>query len=52
MIPRADIIEWRTAGHPWQADAMVEQDLIISRVRAQIVDFIRSADKWTAIEKS
>jgi len=30
MIPRADITEWRSAGHPWQTDIMVEQDLIIS----------------------
>lgn len=30
MIPRADITQWRSLGHPWQSDAMVEQDLIIS----------------------
>ena len=30
MIPRAHITEWRSSGHPWQSDAMVEQDLIIS----------------------
>jgi len=36
VIPRAGIIEWRAAGHPWQADAMVEQDLIISRVLAEL----------------
>lgn len=30
MIPRAHITEWRSLGHPWQSDAMVEQDLIIS----------------------
>lgn len=30
MIPRADIIQWRSLGHPWQSDAMVEQDLILS----------------------
>lgn len=30
MIPRADITEWRSTGHPWQTDGMVEQDLIIS----------------------
>ena len=30
MIPRADIMEWRNIGHPWQANLMVEQDLIIS----------------------
>jgi len=35
VIPRADIIEWRSAGHPWQSDAMVEQDLIISRALAE-----------------
>ena len=36
MIPRADIIEWRSAGQPWQSDAMVEQDLIISRALAEL----------------
>jgi predicted nucleotidyltransferase component of viral defense system len=30
MIPRSQITAWRSAGHPWQTDAMVEQDLIIS----------------------
>lgn len=30
MIPRADITQWRSLGHPWQSDAMVEQDLILS----------------------
>jgi len=30
VIPRADITEWRSAGHPWQSDIMVEQDLLIS----------------------
>ena len=30
MIPRAIITEWRSLGHPWQSEAMVEQDLIIS----------------------
>ena len=30
MIPRADITQWRSLGHPWPSDAMVEQDLIIS----------------------
>ena len=32
MIPRAHIIEWRAAGHPWRTDAMVEQDLLLGRV--------------------
>jgi len=30
VIPRADIMEWRSVGHPWQTNIMVEQDLIIS----------------------
>lgn len=30
MIPRADITQWRSSGHPWPSDAMVEQDLILS----------------------
>jgi len=30
VIPRADIMEWRNIGHPWQTNVMVEQDLIIS----------------------
>ena len=29
MIPRADILEWRTS-HPWQSDAQVEQDLVLT----------------------
>ncbi len=36
MIPRADITEWRNAGYPWKTDAMVEQDLIISRVLVEL----------------
>ncbi|MDD4737197.1 MAG: nucleotidyl transferase AbiEii/AbiGii toxin family protein [Kiritimatiellae bacterium] len=36
MIPRADIVEWRTKGHPWQSDAMVEQDLLISRMLVEL----------------
>lgn len=36
MIPRADIIEWRTTGYPWKTDAMVEQDLLISRMLVEL----------------
>ncbi|MDD2237885.1 MAG: hypothetical protein PHG65_11835 [Kiritimatiellae bacterium] len=36
MIPRADIVEWRTKGHPWQSDAMVEQDLLISPMLVEL----------------
>ena len=36
MIPRAHIIEWRTTGHPWQTDAMVEQDLLLGRVLVEL----------------
>ena len=32
MIARADLLEWRNSGHPWRTDAMVEQDLILSRI--------------------
>lgn len=32
MIARADIVAWRDAGYPWRTDAMVEQDLILSRI--------------------
>jgi predicted nucleotidyltransferase component of viral defense system len=32
VIPRADIIAWRNSGFAWQSDAMVEQDLLISRM--------------------
>lgn len=35
MISRADIIAWK-AHAPWQTDAQVEQDLIISRVLVEI----------------
>jgi len=38
MIPRANIIEWRESGYSWQADAMVEQDLIISRILVELFD--------------
>jgi hypothetical protein len=38
MIPRSQITAWRSAGHPWQTDAMVEQDLIIS---AMVVTLFR-----------
>ncbi len=36
MIPRANIIEWRTTGYPWKTDAMVEQDLLISRMLVEL----------------
>lgn len=36
MIPQAQIIEWRTAGHPWRTDAMIEQDLLISRALIEL----------------
>jgi predicted nucleotidyltransferase component of viral defense system len=36
MIPRADITEWRTSGFPWKTDAMVEQDLILSRLLVEL----------------
>jgi predicted nucleotidyltransferase component of viral defense system len=36
MIPQADIIEWRATGHPWQTDAMVEQDLLLARALVEI----------------
>ena len=35
MIPRANIVEWRSVA-PWRTDAQVEQDLIISRVLVEI----------------
>jgi len=38
MIPRADITQWRSSGHPWQSDAMVEQDLIISVMLVMLFD--------------
>lgn len=38
MIPRADITQWRSLGHPWQSDAMVEQDLIISVMLVMLFD--------------
>ncbi len=36
MIPRAHIVQWRSLGHIWQSDAMVEQDLIISVILAAL----------------
>ncbi len=36
MIPRADIIQWRTVGYNWQTDAMVEQDLLITRMLVEL----------------
>ena len=42
MIPRANIIEWRTTGYPWETDAMVEQDLLISRM---LVELFHNEDK-------
>ena len=38
MIPRAMIQEWRNQGFPWKTDAMVEQDLIISRVLVELFE--------------
>ncbi|MCJ7681571.1 MAG: nucleotidyl transferase AbiEii/AbiGii toxin family protein [Candidatus Aminicenantes bacterium] len=38
MIPRAYIQEWRNRGFSWKTDAMVEQDLIISRVLIELFD--------------
>ena len=38
MIPRADIIQWRSLGHPWQSDAMVEQDLILSAMLVMLFE--------------
>ena len=35
MIPRAFITEWRTTA-PWQTDAQIEQDLVISRALVEI----------------
>ncbi len=32
MIPGTDIAAWRSAGYTWRTNAMVEQDLIISRI--------------------
>ncbi len=36
MIPRANIIEWRTTGYPWETDAIFEQDLLISRMLVEL----------------
>jgi len=38
MIPRAQIQEWRNLGYPWKTDAMVEQDLIITRVLVELFE--------------
>lgn len=35
MIPRADIVAWRQVA-PWPDDAMVEQDLVLSRALVEI----------------
>ena len=35
MIPQADIVAWRQAA-PWADDAMVEQDLALSRALVEI----------------
>ncbi len=45
MIPRADIVEWRAAGYPWKTDAMVEQDLLISRMLVELLrkEYIRDS---------
>lgn len=38
MIPRAFIQEWRNKGFSWKTDAMVEQDLIITRILVELFD--------------
>lgn len=42
MIPKAYIDAWRTTA-PWQEDAQIEQDLVISRVLVKLFsnDFLR-----------
>ena len=35
MIPRADIVAWRQVA-PWADDAMVEQDLVLSRALVDV----------------
>ena len=35
MIPRADITAWREHA-PWQTDAQVEQDLVLSRALVEL----------------
>jgi predicted nucleotidyltransferase component of viral defense system len=45
MIAGADIAAWRDAGYEWRTNAMVEQDLIISRIVAELFcdPFLREA---------
>ncbi len=45
MIAGADIAAWRDAGYAWRTNAMVEQDLIISRIMVEIFSdpFLRDA---------
>jgi predicted nucleotidyltransferase component of viral defense system len=35
VIPRADIVAWRQVA-PWADDAMVEQDLVLSRALVDV----------------
>jgi len=35
VIPRASIVAWRSVA-PWLADSQVEQDLVLSRVLAEV----------------
>ena len=43
MIPQADIVAWRQAA-PWAEDAMVEQDLALSRVLVEIFSHEKLAE--------
>jgi predicted nucleotidyltransferase component of viral defense system len=45
VIPRADIIQWRSLGHPWQSDAMVEQDLILSAMLVMLFQDIQVRER-------
>ena len=42
MIPRADIVAWRQVA-PWADDAMVEQDLVLSRALVDVFSEARLA---------
>ena len=35
VIPRAEVLEWRQ-NHPWQDDAQVEQDLLLTRALIEL----------------
>lgn len=43
MIPRSDIQAWRNKGFPWKTDAMIEQDLIITRVLIELFEEKKTA---------